>query len=124
MSQFVTLPPMEKVAWLFLHATGCRLEIDASWTSWNELTPESYVWLTPYIRPCHQTILHETMTGLHSTPISLLRQLLRPYDYRIESGLGYWTLRHGKPEKGVRIKKTPTRIVWNEPSPTAESKKE
>ena len=105
---------MEKVAMLFYSATGCRLEVDASWKTWNALAPESYVWLKPYIRPCHQKILNETITGLHATPLALLRQLLRPYDYRIESGAGSWTLKHGKPEKGVRIQKTPTTIQWSE----------
>lgn len=118
MSQFVTLPPMDKVALLFLNATGCRLEVDASWKSWKTLSPESLGWLRPYIRPCHQTILNDTLSGEQATPLALLRQLLRPHDYRIEAGTGFWTLRHGKPAKGVRVKQTPTTIIWSEPGST------
>lgn len=118
MSQFVTLPPMEKVALLFLNATGYRFEVDASWKSWKTLPAESLIWLRPYIRPCHQTILNHTLSGVQATPLALLRQLLRPYDYRIEAINGGWALRHGKPEKGVRIKQTPKKIVWSDPDST------
>jgi hypothetical protein len=124
MSQFVTLPPLEKVALLFLNATGCRFEVDASWKSWKPLTIEKLAWLRPYIRPCHQKILNDTISGVHATPLALLRQLLRPYEYRIEAGNGGWVLRYGKPEKGVRIKQTPKKIVWSEPESTVGSTKE
>jgi len=118
MSQFVTLPPMDKVALLFFNATGYRLEIDISWKSWKTLSPDSLAWLRPYIRPCHQTILNDTLSGEQPTPLALLRQILRPHDYRIEAGAGFWTLRHGKAAKGVRVKQTPTIITWSDSDPT------
>lgn len=105
---------MEKVALLFYSATGCRLEVDASWTSWKTVSPASYTWLRPYIRPCHQRVLNDTINGTYPTPLSLFRQLLRPYEYRIEAGGGHWTLRTASPEKGVRIKPNPTTIVWSD----------
>jgi hypothetical protein len=114
MSQFVTLPPMDKVALMFLNATGCRLEVDASWKSWKTLSADSLAWLRPYIRPCHQTILNDTLSGEQATPLALLRQILRPYDYRIEAGAGCWMLRHGKPVKGVRVQAKPTIITWTD----------
>ena len=109
---------MEKVALLFLIATGCRLEVDVSWKSWKSLPADSLAWLRPYIRPCHQTILNKTLSGEHATPLGLLRQLLRPHDYRIEAGTGYWTLRNGKTAKGVRVKQAPTTITWSDSDST------
>lgn len=111
---------MEKVALLFFQATGCRLEVDASWTSWKAMAPESYTWLRPYIRPCHQRVLNDTVAGLYPSPLSLIRQLLRPYEYRIEAGAGHWTVRSTSPEKGVRIKQKPTTIVWSDDESIAE----
>jgi hypothetical protein len=112
MSQFVTLPPLEKIAQLFQAATGYCMENGMMWKSWNTLSVESLTWVRPYIRPCHQAILNETVGG--AQPLALLRQLLRPYDYRIEAGNGGWTLRAGKPEKGVRVNTTAKRIDWSD----------
>jgi hypothetical protein len=118
MSQFVTLPPMEKVALLLYNATGCRLEVDASWKSWKTLPADSLMWLRPYIRPCHQTILNDTISGDQVTPLALLRQLLRPYEYRIGAGTGYWNLQYGKRARGIRVKQMPTTIVWSDSDST------
>ncbi len=90
MAQFVVRPPLPVVAPIFSAATGCNLITGAFWTEWQAIPDEMFEILRPYIRPCHQQILDRTHNG--GNPVSLLRQLLRPYMYRIETLKKGWRL--------------------------------
>jgi hypothetical protein len=90
MAQFVVLPPLSVVAPVFSAATGCNLCTGAFWTEWQLIPDELLEILRPYIRPCHQTLLDRTLSG--GNPVSLLRQILRPYLYRIETLAKGWRL--------------------------------
>jgi hypothetical protein len=110
MAQFVIIPPLEKVAVLFTAATGQRFSVGVSWKEWVSVPAESYTWLRGYIRPCHQSVLNETIAG--KLPLVLLRQILRPHDYYIDAEAGSWTLRHGKPIRQVVVREGAT-INWS-----------
>jgi hypothetical protein len=110
MSQFVIVPPLEKVAGIFTAATGQRLIEGVQWSQWVPMQTESMTWLRGYIRPCHQGVLNETIAG--KTPLTLLRQILRPHDYYIDAETGHWSLRHGKPTKQVAVREGKV-IVWD-----------
>ena len=115
-AQFVALPPFGRIRALFTALTSCTFTVDVCWTKWYTVDVSShYMWLCDYIRPSHQKLLQETMGGLQPNPCSLLRQLLRPYDYRIEKTNAGWVLRNGKKAGGPRIVLQPgASIVWND----------
>jgi hypothetical protein len=110
MSQFVVIPPLEKVGSLFTASTGQRFIEGVQWGQWVSLHAEAITWLRGYIRPCHQGVLNETIAG--RAPLSLLRQILRPHDYYIDAETGRWSLRHGKPTKQVAVREGKM-IVWD-----------
>lgn len=62
----------------------------ACWVEHQPIPNELLEALRPYVRPCHQQILDRTLSG--GNPVSLLRQLLRPYLYRIETTPKGWRL--------------------------------
>ena len=106
-AQFMVLPPLQKVSALFMQLTGKTLIEGISWTYWNTYEPNIIEWLRPYIRPCHQKILNETISGEQPNPLALLRQLLRPHGFRIEAehGRSFWTVTTASPcLKGVHVK--------------------
>jgi len=82
-TQFSELPPISDINDLFLKATGVKLTLYTTWSSWNPVDPEEYFIFQPYIRPCHQRILVETINGVQPNPCAFLRQLLRPYGLHI-----------------------------------------
>lgn len=90
MAQFVIKPPLSLIAPIFAAATGCTLSAGAFWTENHTIPDELLEALRPYVRPCHQQILDRTLSG--GAPISLLRQLLRQYLYRIETTTKGWRL--------------------------------
>jgi hypothetical protein len=115
-AQFVAIPPLGRIKKLFQLCTGTPFIGDASWRSWPCVNPDAFVWLFEYIRPSHQKLLRDTIAGEQKTPCSLLRQLLRPHDYRIEKTSSGWALHFGKQISspilvGVKEGKT---INWDE----------
>lgn len=93
--QFVVVPPLIKVAPIFIAATGRSLVAGVGWKEWIPVPARDLEALRPYIRPCHQAMLNKAVAG--GSPHALLRQLLRPHEYRIEVGIGKgsWTLKQG-----------------------------
>ena len=71
MSQFVIIPPLERLVLLFEKSTGCRFIKEVVWKSWNPVVATEYEWLYEYIRPSHQKLLIETINGIQDTPCSV-----------------------------------------------------
>lgn len=90
MAQFVIPPPLTKVTAIFTAATGRPLQAGVGWAEWNTLPQDDLETVRPYIRPCHQRLLNETIAG--KSPLALLRQLLRPHGYRIDTEGKGWRL--------------------------------
>lgn len=94
--QFIVVPPLSKIAPVFTAATGRSLVAGVNWHDWNSVSASDLEHIRAYFRPCHQATLNKVVAG--GSPQTLLRQLLRPYEYRIEAGItkGSWTLCHGE----------------------------
>ena len=90
MAQFVIPPPLTKVSVIFTAATGRPLHAGVGWDAWISPPPTDLEAVRPYIRPCHQRLLNETLAG--KSPLALLRQLLRPHGYRIDTEGKGWRL--------------------------------
>lgn len=116
MAQFVVVPPLNRVGSLFCIVTGCNFAPEVSWRIWPSYDVAELEWLYEYIRPSHQKLLNETVTGVQQTSCSLLRQVLRPHNYRIEKTSYGWTLKQGESGTGsmMVVVKPGRRIVWNE----------
>ncbi len=115
MAQFVVVPPLERVCRFFCAVTGRQFIPEVSWSTWVSCNNVEIEWLRDYIRPSHQKLLNETLSGEQDTPCSLLRQVLRPHEYRIEKTSYGWTLKQGRIEKGPKLVavKPGLRISWN-----------
>ena len=113
MSQFMVVPTMMKVEALFIKLTGKELHVDATWSAWQTYTTENFEWLRPYIRPCHQKIFNETISGEQPTPLALLRQLLRPHGMRIEQKHNTWTVTVGSPMTKTIREKDGVLLDWS-----------
>ena len=110
-SQFTEVPPLNDIQELFMKASGLKLSLYTTWLVWKPLDPEDYFVFQPYIRPCHQRILMETINGQQPNPCSFLRQLLRPYGLLIQkSNSQYKIVEHTNPTVG---KKAGLTIVWS-----------
>jgi hypothetical protein len=116
MAQFVVVPPLDRVSRLFCTVTACKFAPEVSWNTWSACDASCIEWLREYIRPSHQKLLNETISGEQRTQCSLLRQVLRPHDYRIEKTSYGWTLKQGKHADGPKVVavKPGRRIIWNE----------
>jgi hypothetical protein len=90
-AHFVTIPPLEDVKGLFTATTSRPFGIGVSWTTWGTLDPDHILEFQPYIRPCHQRILMETVNDAQS-PCAFLRQLLKPHGFNIINRKGEYTL--------------------------------
>ena len=90
MSQFVVTPPLTMITGLFTTATGRPLVAGVGWITWTQPATDDLEALRPYIRPCHQRILEDTIAG--KIPLALMRQLLRPHGYRIDTEGKGWRL--------------------------------
>lgn len=114
MAQFVVIPPLERITDVFISMTGQPLIDGASWKQWRPMVVGELMWLNGYVRPCHRAVLHKTITGAYRTPLVLLRQLLRPHEYYIDTigGGGGWRVRRGKPMKHVEVHEGTT-VEWN-----------
>ena len=96
-AQFVAIPPFSRIGELFQLCTGTPFVVDAIWRTWLPVKSEALSWILEYIRPSHQKLLRDTISGDQKNPCSLLRQLLRPHDYRIEKTSSGWVLKFGTP---------------------------
>ena len=116
MAQFVVVPPLDRVGRLFCIVTGCRFAPEVSWTTWIPCDVSGMEWLREYIRPSHQKLLNDTLANIQPNACSLLRQILRPHDYRIEKTSYGWTLKEGKSKSGPKLVavKPGRRIVWHD----------
>lgn len=83
MAQFIVKPPLHCVVPVFRAATGRDLAAGVSWTEFNVIPVDLLESLRTYIRPCHQGILERTLAG--GSPLTFLRQLLRPHGLRIQT---------------------------------------
>lgn len=113
-SQFIVAPSETKVATLFVAATGRSLIPEVCWKSWNPVSTQELEVFRQYIRPSHQKILNDTISGKQKSPCVFLRQILRPHTYRIESSNAGWVLRKGLSSEeahGVRIGPGKT-VMW------------
>jgi hypothetical protein len=121
MAQFGEVPPIECVSALFAKATGKKLSTDVAWTLWQSLDSTDMEWLFGYIRPCHQKLLIETISGKQKTPLSLLRQLLRPHNLRIQTETVGWSVQPQKTRtKTVGIMPGVT-VIWTEGKAAADT---
>ena len=122
-AQFIVVPPLAKIAELFAKATGRHFASGVSWMYWEPCTKEDVERFRKYIRPSHQKILDDTVTGIAENPSSLLRQLLRPHNYTIRRVGKGWSLHAMKgkesdeeggaePCVSVTTLDTPTTIEW------------
>jgi hypothetical protein len=90
MSQFVVTPPLTQITLLFTSATGRPLVAGVGWSVWQKLSTDDLEAMRPYIRPCHQRVLEDTIEG--KVALALMRQLLRPHGYRIDTEGKGWRL--------------------------------
>ena len=86
------MPPLTKVTGLFTKATGRHFASGVSWVIWETCDKEEFERFRKYIRPSHQRILDEVISGDSETPCSFLRQLLRPHNYTIRRNSRGWLL--------------------------------
>jgi hypothetical protein len=112
-TQFSELPPISDIGELFLKVTGVKLTLYTTWRTWILVDPEEYFIFQPYIRPCHQRILVETINGVQPNPCAFLRQLLRPYGLHIvKRNNQYKVCELSEQTVG---KKPGTLLSWSEP---------
>lgn len=113
MSQFMVVPSLAKISALFLKLTGKELHMETAWSSWQSYDVAELEWLRPYIRPCHQKILNETISGEQPTALALLRQLLRPHGMRIEQKHNVWNITIASPVPKAIREKEGVFMDWN-----------
>jgi hypothetical protein len=116
-AQFIVVPPLPKIIDLFVKTSGCQFNVDVKWSRWLSISIDFYEEFRKYIRPSHQQILIDTISGQSENPASLLRQLLRPHDYTIRRSGKLWTLSTLKKEgcpKGTHLIKENVVIDWNQ----------
>ena len=111
-AQFRELPPLSDIAELFRMATGRHFQPEISWSAWETVDTDDILCFEPYIRPSHQSILVETASGIRN-PCALLRQLIRPYGFCIETHRTYWVLKEQKLSTTSVTKKAGATVVWS-----------
>jgi hypothetical protein len=87
-AQFIVLPALTKIQEFFVKATGApSFHAGAEWFTWLPLTAADIEAFRRYIRPSHTALL--TAAAAQPTDGSrvcaFLRQLLRPYKFKIET---------------------------------------
>jgi hypothetical protein len=110
-AQFIVLPPEVRVSDFFLHVTGQPMVPGVSWSKWSEIASTEIEQFRPYIRSSHQRLINAALT-LPGKICPFLRQLLRPFDLRIETSHGQWRLCKTDEKKGVTVKEGTT-IDWS-----------
>ncbi len=112
-AQFVDLPPLDDIKELFKKTTNLPFQLNVSWTIWIPADIDDLLVFKPYIRPCHQKLLMDTLYGEQKNACSFLRQLLRPYGYTITKRKNFYTLAEIKEITGVVGKKAGKIISWS-----------
>ena len=114
-AQFRAIPPLPKIQELFGTVTGSAFYSGAAWSTWiSQPSSAPYEVFRPYIRPSHQTLLNALVNGIATSPCALLRQLLRPHNYRIDHTSTGWELVEDRPTlKTIAITEKPTQISWD-----------
>ena len=86
-AQFIVLPALTKIAEFFVKATGAPLHDGAEWFTWNSLTTDDIELFRRYIRPSHHTLINAAVAAPRDPArvCAFLRQLLRPYQFKIET---------------------------------------
>lgn len=106
-AQFIVLPALTKITEFFVKATAAQvLESGTEWFSWEPLTAADIEQFRRYIRPSHQALLNAAVAAPTDgvRVCAFLRQLLRPYKYKIEArdSTGSWVLVYtGPPDPDV-----------------------
>lgn len=111
-AQFRELPPLCDIHELFMMATGNPFQPETTWSDWKTMDADDILCFQPYIRPSHQKILVETASGVRN-PCALLRQLIRPYGFCIETHKTYWVLKEMKLGSTAVNKKVGTTVEWH-----------
>jgi hypothetical protein len=120
-AQFIVIPPLTKITELFTKVTDKEFAVGIAWAAWNTVAAEEYERFRKYIRPSHQKMLSETISGEADSPCSFLRQILRPHGYTIRRNSHGWNLQKvkedgGDEETSPRVSMTtlqvPTTITW------------
>jgi len=111
-AQFRELPPLCDVCELFVMATGNLFQPEITWSEWKTVDTDDILCFQPYIRPSHQKIILETASGLRN-PCALLRQLIRPYGFCIETHKTFWVLKEMKLDSAPVTKKVGATVEWN-----------
>jgi len=91
-AQFIVLPALTKIQEIFVKATGAALCDGAEWFSWNStLTADDIEPFRRFIRPSHQKLINAAVAAPRDAAriCAFLRQLLRPYHYKIDARGGY-----------------------------------
>jgi len=112
-AQFRELPPLHDIYDFFMLATGSPFQPEITWSEWKTVFIDDVLCFQPYIRPSHQKIILETASSLRN-PCALLRQLIRPYGFCIETHKTHWVLKEMKNETTPVIKKEGKLVEWNE----------
>ena len=112
-AQFISLPPLVDIQELFVKATGLPFQTNVSWSLWLPVDIDEIIIFRPYIRPCHQKLIMDTINGIQKNVCSLLRQLLRPYSFSIIKKKNFYTLVEMKENAKVVGKKSGVTVVWS-----------
>jgi hypothetical protein len=110
-AQFRDLPPLHDIHEFFMMATGSKFQPEVTWSSWQHVDVDDILCFQPYIRPSHQKIILETAAG-ERNPCALLRQLIRPYGFCIETHRTFWVLKEMKMDVAPVTKKAGTTVDW------------
>ena len=111
-AQFNILPPLADIQELFVTAIGLPFQTNVSWTQWLPVDIDDILIFKPYIRPCHQKLLMDTINGVQKNACSFLRQLLRPYGFSIVKKKDFYTLVETKENTKLVGKKSGVTVVW------------
>jgi len=116
-AQFRIAPPFVRVVSFFEATTSCKLVSGAEWSEWAECPIELFEQFRPYIRPSHQQLLNAAVAapGSPHTVCSLLRQLLRPHQFKIEATRTGWRLKSSTEQETGSVKRNPSpvKISWD-----------
>ena len=112
-AQFRELPLLHDIHEFFMMATGSPFQPEITWSVWKHVDVDDILCFQPYIRPSHQKIIMETASG-ERNPCALLRQLIRPYGFCIETHKTFWVLKEIKLDPKAVTKKVGLTVKWNE----------
>lgn len=87
-AQFILVPPLTKIQEFFVKATGASsFHVGVEWFSWAPVSTVDVEAFRAYIRPSHSKLISEAAANPTdgSRVCAFLRQLLRPYKYKIET---------------------------------------